>query len=42
MTFVIPAKAGIQMIEAKFAIRNQAPSEANGSLPPLWACRGMF
>ena len=22
--FVIPAKAGIQMVEAKFAIRNQA------------------
>ena len=36
LIFVIPAKAGIQMIEAKFATRNQVQTEANGSLPPLW------
>ena len=33
---VIPAKAGIQMIAAKFAIRNQAQSATSGSLLPLW------
>ena len=33
---VIPAKAGIQMIAAKFAIRNQAPRPASGSPLPLW------
>ena len=32
---VIPAKAGIQSISAKLAIRNQAPIAANGSLLPL-------
>ena len=32
---VIPAKAGIQSISTKLATRNQAPTEANGSLPPL-------
>ena len=36
MGFVIPAKAGIRMVEAKPAAQNQAPSEANVSLPPSW------
>ena len=33
---VIPAKAGIQMIAAKLATRNQAQTTASGSLLPLW------
>ena len=35
---VIPAKAGIQTIEAKPATRNQVQIAAGGSLPPLWDC----
>ena len=33
---VIPAKAGIQTIAAKFATRNQVQIAASGSLLPLW------
>ena len=40
MIFVIPAKAGIRTLEAKFATRNQVQIADSGSLPPLWACRG--
>ena len=35
MVFVIPAKAGIQMIEAKPATRNQVQIASDKSLPPL-------
>ena len=37
---VIPAKAGIQMIAAKFATRNQVRIAASGSPLPLLAYRG--
>ena len=33
---VIPAKAGIQTIEAKTAARNQVQIATSGSLLPLW------
>ena len=33
---VIPAKAGIQRVAAKFATRNQVQITANGSPLPLW------
>ena len=39
---VIPAKAGIQTIEAKLAARNQVRIAAGGSLLPSWAYRGRF
>ena len=37
---VIPAKAGIQMVEAMFATRNQVRIPTSGSPLPLWAYRG--
>ena len=40
MIFVIPAKAGIRMIEAKLAARSQLQIAVIGSLPLLWAYRG--
>ena len=39
---VIPAKAGIQTIEAKPAARNQIQIASDKSLPPLWAGMGRF
>ena len=36
LIFVIPAKAGIQMAEAKFTTRSQVQTAAGGSLLPLW------
>ena len=39
---VIPAKAGIQTVEAKFATRNQVQTAIIGSLPPSWTYRGRF
>ena len=36
MIFVIPAKAGIQMAEAKFAARNQVRIASDKSLPHSW------
>ena len=39
---VIPAKAGIQTVAIKPAIRNQVQIEAGGSPLPLWAYRGRF
>jgi len=36
ITPVIPAKAGIQTVAIKLAIRNQAPRSASGSPLPLW------
>ena len=34
LIFVIPAKAGIQRVEAKFATRNQVRIAVDKSLPP--------
>ena len=40
LIFVIPAKAGIQTVEAKFATRNQVRIADDKSLPPLWGLQG--
>ena len=39
---VIPAKAGIQMVESKLATRNQVRIASDKSLLHLWAFRGRF